>query len=453
MNYSQAIARLNGFIDFERLPEPRFSTTPEDIDRFRTLLEELGAPHRRYSVIHIVGTKGKGSTAAMLTAVLRAAGYRVGLYTSPHLISVRERIRLNGRMVSKVDFAKLISRTLATADSRPDSGQLAFRTVFEHLTAAALLYYARQRADIVVVEAGLGARLDATIVLDPALSIITPIGLDHTQVLGDKISKIAADKSHAIKPGVVAVTAPQTPEAMRELTGRAKEVGSHLVTAPGRDEFEVKELSLRGTRCRAAQRNWIKSNLQVRLPGRFQLDNASVVLSALELLRNRGWRIPDDAVGEGLRSVLWFGRLHYLSDKFGVVLDGSHNALSMKAVCDALAELAPDTRWQVVFSALMSKPVLEMMEILAPLTAEFQLAPIRFPKAAPVEQLVAAVESVNVPFRVYRSVPRAYEGALSRCRIGHRALVTGSFYLVGEVMRHRRGLKPPPVGGKIDADI
>ncbi|MFN3822036.1 MAG: bifunctional folylpolyglutamate synthase/dihydrofolate synthase, partial [bacterium] len=181
--YRRAIGYLNSFLDYERIPEPRVKTTEEDLARFCSLLSSLGDPHKSYPVIHIVGTKGKGSTAALLASILRHSGYRVGLYTSPHLISVRERIVVDGKPITKGEMAEIlmILRDIFTP-FKPYS--LSFRTVFEHLTAGALLYFARKGVDIAVIEAGMGARLDATNVVDPLLVIITPIGLDHTLVLG-----------------------------------------------------------------------------------------------------------------------------------------------------------------------------------------------------------------------------------------------------------------------------
>lgn len=453
MTYRQAIGYLNSFIDFERLPEPRLKTTPEDIERFRRLLGELNDPHLKYPVVHIAGTKGKGSTAALLTSILHAAGYRVGLYTSPHLISVRERIAVAGRMIAKSELARLISRIrLHFGDLQPDE-PLAFRTVFEHLTAAAFIEFARRQVDVAVVETGLGGKLDATIVVRPLLSVMTPIGLDHILVLGNSIGLIAADKAHIIKAGVPAISSPQSLDARSQLVARAKEVGAPLEFAPGADEFEIESLTISGSRLRSTRR-WLRdSSLQLALPGRFQLVNLSTVLTTVERLRAAGFKIGAEAVERGAAAVRWPGRLQAIGRRPLIILDGAHNPLAIEALCRSLTELLPVVRAYVVFSAIGGKPLEEMLGILGGIAIEVHLAPLHFPKGVTMEGLTAAAEAVGLKYACHSDVPAALDAARGRAGTKGVVLATGSLYLVGEVMRHRRRLPPPPGDGGIDAGV
>ncbi len=453
MDYKSALDYLNGFINFERLPDPRHHTLPQDLVRFGAMLSELGDPQGRYPVIHIAGTKGKGSTAAILAAILRAGGLRTGLYTSPHLVSVRERIRVDGRTVSRREFASLIGEIQRTVVSVRLGGRLAFRTVFEHLTAAALLEFARRKVDVAVVEAGLGGRLDTTVVVDPAVSVMTPIGLDHIAVLGNTISRIAADKAHIIKSGIPVVSAPQHPDALAEIKARAAQVSAQLTLAPGRREFDVIRTSLKGTRFIPC-REWLGAGeLRLNLAGRFQLDNLSVALTTLERLAEAGVRVTREAVRRGLTSVRWPGRLQYLPGKPPIIIDGSHNILSFFVLREALDELVPTGSMRIILSAMRGKPVRKMILLLKDRAEKFYLTPLQFPKGMSTVELAEAAQAAGVQAETFTDLPGAFESARRDAGSSQPILVTGSFYLVGELLRHMRGLPPPPPDGRIDSSI
>jgi len=453
VSYKESIAYLNQFINFERLPEPRFNTRTEDIARFRELLDELGKPQSEYPIIHIAGTKGKGSTAAIISSILKAAGMRVGLYTSPHLVTVRERFRIQGRIISKPEFASLIRLIRRTSERVRLGDRLAFRTVFEHLTAAALLWFAWKKIDIGIIEAGLGGRLDATIIVDPVLSILTPIGLDHTAILGNTVSAIAADKAHIIKPGVPAVSAKQVPEAAIQLKKRAEQVSSQLTFAPGSGEFERLSTQWEHQRCRTFRR-WLGDEpFLVKLSGRFQLDNVSTALSAVEVLNRMGFAVLPESVKVGLSRINWPGRLQYIRGRIPLILDGSHNALSMEVLVDALIDLEPNRKFRVVFSAMRNKPVREMLKLLKQVAVKVYLTPLSFPKGMPVEELVNHSGQEGIVSVTCCNVPEALGRAFDEATVDEGILATGSLYLVGEVIRQRRGLPPPEPDGRIDDRI
>ena len=453
MDYRRSIAHLNSFINFERLPEPRFNTQQRDIDRFRVLLQNLGTPQSAFSTIHIAGTKGKGSTAAILASILCAAGYRVGVYTSPHLITVRERMRIDGRIISKREFASVMSRIAGINRASNGNDLTGFRTVFEHLTAAALLWFASRQVDVAILEAGLGGRLDATVVVDPVVSVLTPIGLDHTAILGDTIAEIAADKAHIIKFGIPAISACQSPEALNELQKRAHLVGADLHLATGRKEFKLKSCSFTGQEFLSGREGLNDCMLKLNLPGRFQLDNVSTALTVVDVLRKRGFNISIDAVSAGLRTVRWLGRMQYVKGKPPVILDGSHNIMAVEALLESLIPLIRDFRLRVVFSALRSKPIEGMLGRLSRHACGFHLAPICFPKSANGMELASLADSLGLDYKLHYDLPSAFESACSEAGSDEVILATGSLYLVGEILRARRGLNPPPRDGGIDDSI
>ena len=453
MNYTQAIAYLNDLVNFEILPESRHKTSIEDIDRFREMLGNLGNPHQDYPIVHIAGTKGKGSTAAILSSVLQKAGYKVGLYTSPHLITVRERIRINDADITKERFAGLMSLISSIPDSLRIGEQAAFRTVFEHLTAIAMLVFSRNRVDIAIIETGLGGRLDSTVVVDPILSILTPIGLDHTALLGDTVEEIAAEKSYIIKNGVPVISAPQLPEVLEVFERRAKNVNAEMVIAPGLSEYIAFEVSTQMTKF-TTSRKWLNGEpVDFNLHGEFQLVNASTVLCAIESLRNNGFEIDLLSVLSGFKSVQWKGRMDIHENHCTVVLDGAHNVLGIEVLTESVKKLFPNGGWRVVFSSMKSKNTKEMLEILQPHVKKFYFAPIQFPKSIDLQMLRDLGGSISVSSTVLENAPEAYEAALSESRDGEVVLVTGSLYLVGEIYRHFANIEPPLPDGSIDDRI
>ncbi len=453
MYYKEAIAHLNGFINFERLPEPRYNTQLRDLARFRNLLRELGDPQSDYPIIHIAGTKGKGSTVAILSSILRTAGYHVGVYTSPHLVTVRERMRVNGRMVSKPEFACLLSRINKVSASVNSTEKQTYRTVFEYLTAMALLWFSRRKIDVAIIEAGLGGRLDATVVIDPVMTIITPIGLDHTAVLGYTVSAIAADKAYVIKAGVPAVSARQIPEAQSELVKRAQEVSTLLIFATGRSEFELLSSSFRRQIFRT-NREWLgKETIHMNLPGRFQLDNISTVLTTVEKLKETFFNLTPQDVRDSLKKINLPGRMQFKKGKPSVILDVSHNVMSMEALLESLSELIGGRKLYVVFSAMRSKPVRQMLKLLSATAEKFYLAPISFPKGMSSEELRSEAQTLGISNVICENIPSAFDLACREAGQKGVVLATGSLYLTGEVIRHSRGLPAPPLDGRIDDRI
>ncbi len=454
MNYIESIDYLNSFINFERLPDQQFNTREEDIDRFKMLLEKLGNPHLQYPVIHIAGTKGKGSVAAILASVLRAANLKVGLYTSPHLITVRERIRTNDKIINKNEFAVAVDKIRNVSQKLDGNDPVAFRTVFEHLTAVAFTRFAKKRVDVAIIETGLGGKLDATNVVKPILSIITPIGFDHTEILGDTISEIAADKAHIIKPNIpVVCSAQKYSDAIEQIQIRADKMNAPLtMVAKYSDYLDQIDATLKMTTFQSNHSSLNGKQIKLQLLGEFQLDNVSTVMSAVEQLMGQGYDIPVEAILKGFRVAKWKGRLEYIDGAPPMILDGAHNDLAMETLCNAIDKLS-DKPLRVVMSSMRSKPFARMMEILSNRAVKFYLAPIQFPKSLTEEELSQFAKDAGVDAVICKDIPTAFESARNDAQTDEIVLATGSLYLVGEVMRHMKGDPAPPSDGSIDSRV
>ncbi len=420
--YVHALQSLYARADFEA----RHPRGPEALRLapVRRLLERLGNPQYRFAVVHIAGTKGKGSTAAMMEAVLRAAGYRTGLYTSPHLHTVRERVRLQGKPLPPADFVALLEDLKPWVDDDP---QL---TVFDILTALAFLAFAQSEVEVAVVEVGLGGRLDSTNVVAPSLCLVTRLGLDHTAILGPTLRHIAYEKAGIFKPGVPVVSAPQAPEALEVLRQVAADRGAplHLLEpeAPA-----VLQVSPQGQVVRLPAWQGAPRRASLPLLGRHQAENAALVALAFDVLRDRGWSLPEAALPEGLAGVHWPGRFEVLRAEPPIVLDGAHNADAAQALVATVREVFPQRAWQVVFGVSRGKDPEGLLRLLQRdlVIHTLWVTQSRHPRAMPVEALAASLQGLNVPLRVAGSVADAFLQAVAS---GQPVLVTGSLFVVAE---------------------
>jgi dihydrofolate synthase/folylpolyglutamate synthase len=378
-----------------------------------------GNPQAKLRFIHVAGTNGKGSTCAMLESIYRAAGLRVGLFTSPHLVLFRERIQVNRRLISEEDVVSLMIQFQPLfrqfpADHHP--------TFFEAVTVMALRYFADQKCDLVIWETGLGGRLDATNIVTPLASIITNIAYDHQQWLGDTLEKIAAEKAGIIKPGVPVLTAADAPDALRVIERTAAALGAPLT--------------------RIDPRRTADPARPAALFGGHQKINAALASAAVETLRPV---IPagEDAIRDGLAQVRWAGRLQRLERPGGqtLLLDGAHNVAGAMALRDALAECFPGTPKVFIFGALADKKWGEICAILAPLASEVLAVPVASERTARPEDLAAAFRAASPGLRATAAAGLA--SALEACKHKRFVVITGSLYLVGEAL-DRLGF--PPAG-------
>jgi dihydrofolate synthase/folylpolyglutamate synthase len=409
MNYREAIAYLYSLTDYEKVRVERYTPETHNLSRVERLLAAMGNPHTRFPAVHIAGTKGKGSAAAMCEACLRAAGYRTGFYTSPHLHTFRERIQVAGGKIARGEVVALVEEARPLIERIPDV------TYFEAITAMGFLHFARSGVDMAVVEVGLGGRLDATNVLTPEVSVITSLSLEHMYLLGDTLAEIAYEKAGIIKPGIPAVSAPQRAEAIKVL--EAVSLDGQLFTA----------------RRIAGGRSELDGEYWIPLLGRHQLENATSGIAALDILRQQGFRVPVESVRGGLRTVRWPGRLEILSREPLVIGDGAHNPYSAEVLRQALEEWFPGQRWVLIFGASADKDVAGMLRILLPISDYVIVTRSDHPRAAAPVELADVVASVGGGAEVSVNVRKSIRRGLAMMDPGGGLLATGSLHLVADV--------------------
>jgi len=406
-----------------------------------TLLAALGNPHSNFPAVQIAGTNGKGSTAVMLDSICRRAGIRTGLFTSPHLISITERIRIDGREVSENEFSRFTSEVKNAAQELVARGDLpTLPTFFEHLTAIALLAFGEAGVDLAILETGLGGRLDSTTAAAAEIVAITPIAMDHEEYLGSTIAEIAAEKAAIIRPGTTPVIGPQRPEALDVIMRRCAEtaVTPRVLDDPKGGSFRAELTEVNDGRCRVtfATPNHRYEDVWLGLRGRHQIDNAGVALALAEALRERGFQISSQAIVDGLENASHAGRLELRPGQPAMLFDGAHNPAAARVLADYLDEFAqvPIT---LVFGAMKDKRLHEMAGTLFPKAQLLILTRPDNPRAADVEELAEAVPKGYEPGRVRKaaSVSDALQIAGELTRSDGLICVTGSLYLIGAVQQ------------------
>ncbi|HKD72943.1 MAG TPA: folylpolyglutamate synthase/dihydrofolate synthase family protein [Candidatus Acidoferrum sp.] len=440
MNYESAVRYLLSL--GRELGAPTQATAAKfNLENITVLMERLGRPDRTYPIVHIAGTNGKGSTAAFLESILRAAGFRTGLNTSPHLERINERIRINGEEVSDQIFAKTFTRVQEVIEELLAAGRLqAHPTYFECVTALAFEVFARERVEFAVVEVGLGGRLDATNIVRPQVSVITRIDFDHENYLGHSLEEIAREKAGIVKAGVPVATAPQLPEVREVLRGKARELDATIVDT-GEDfdlEREIAEAGCARALARARARGEAV-RLAPGLPGRFQLENALNAAATARLLQARGYRITNQNIEQGIRSAEWPGRLERLQAGPDVYLDGAHNPGAARELAQFLEENFASRRVYLIFGAMRDKSVDEMTGILFPLASEVILTQPGTPRAVSANQLADLAGHHAARYTVIRDAEEALESALAKARSDDAVFVTGSLYLVGQLRQAWKG--------------
>ncbi len=426
--YIEGLKYLNSLTNFETFKQfPRYDTRNYHIEEFGLLLNELSAPQDKFAVIHVAGSKGKGSASHMLAEILRIAGYRVGLYTSPHLRSVRERIAVNGRIVHPDDFGALALTLKDAAPPRPKS----YRTYFETLTAMAFYYFADVGVDIAVIETGLGGRLDATNVVKPVLSVITSLELEHTSVLGNDITSIATEKSGIIKEGVPCVSAPQNEDAAAVLKERAADTGSPIYVV-GEDcavEYDGKVLGYFGTR-------FVINDIHLGAPGPVQRTNAALVILGLEQLS--GFDIDSKAITAGLASAQPPARCQLIKGEPDIIVDTAHTESGAVNLLMYLNELKH--RKRVLVCGLSSdKDVSSFVEAIGSEVDAVVAVAADVPRSMETGELLGYFVGVNPALE---SAPSVAEGIDAACGIAGGAglvIVAGSFFVAGEALTHLLG--------------
>ena len=442
LDYPAAVGLAMGLADFERgTHSPGHSTF--HLERISRLLERLGNPHLAVPTIHVAGTKGKGSTAAMIASILSAAGHRVGLYTSPSLHTVTERVRVGMEPIGQEDFAGLVERMWPEVEWVGEHGGYGPLMYFEFLTTLAFQHFSEINADFQVIEVGLGGRLDATNVVHPAVSVITSISLDHTGVLGDTIPQIASEKAGIIKDGVPVVVAPQDEAALDTIRRIAVERGSPMVDVerslswqPYHSDLNGQSFTVRG----------LRDTYKVSLPliGEYQQENAATAIAAAETLMDAGHPLTKGDILDGLRNARWPGRFQVLrGDGPRVIVDGAHNPYSMGRFVEAFTRHVDYEHPFVVFGAVSGHSALGMLEELAALNPTVIAVQSRHPKAASVEEIAEAAQAAGVSAVMeHGGVATATRRALALAANGDAVVGTGSLSVVGEMIEELEGVKP-----------
>jgi dihydrofolate synthase/folylpolyglutamate synthase len=430
MNYQEALEYLLRFADYERLPR---SGIVWDLKRIERLLARLDDPQNYAKSVHVAGTKGKGSTSAMIASILKEAGYKVGLYTSPHLLSYTERIQYDGKPISESDWAKLTESIRPHVEEENRRGDLGELTTFEIFTAMAFLHFRQVKTDWQVVEVGLGGRLDATNVVRPEVCVMTSISYDHMDVLGDTLAKIAREKSGIIKPGADVVSSPQNPEAMEVIEEVCREKGVRLVRVGKDVRWERVGFNTAGQSFKVKGQKG-EYDLWLPLLGEHQIENAANAVAAIELLIERGVVVKPEAIVGGLRKVRWPGRLQMLGREPWVVVDGAHNADSMHRLGEAIGQYFRYGKLTLILGFGADKDVPGMTAEAVKMTGDIILVASRHPRATRPEALVAEFRKHGVTPRVVPSVREAVELALEGAGPEDMVGAAGSIFVVAEVI-------------------
>ena len=459
MSYESAISRMFALgHELAQTPSHKF-----DLARMRVLLEAMQHPEQRFPSVLIAGTNGKGSTAATLASILRASGLKTGLYTSPHLMRINERIRVNGQEISDDDFARLHGEVDGAAERLVEQEKLPWHpSFFEMMTAIAFEHFTREQVEIAVLEVGMGGRLDATNVVEPRISVITDISLDHQKFLGNTVGEIAREKVGIIRAGGVVVTLPQQPEANDVIGNTILELGARGVSAvpyvppvsPGSGDYLVKVKrggeTLHASSGEAAKSYIYRYPLQVMkhqivvetaLVGRHQLRNVALAIAAAEELSKQGFAgITPQTIERGIRETRWPGRFEVMTARPGwpeVVLDVAHNPAGAWALRSALSERYGDRPLLFVFGAMRDKAISEMTEILFPLAERVIATRAENPRSATPEEIQQAGARTGTEIEAAADIATALAQARQWAgkTPGKAIVVTGSIYLVGEAMQ------------------
>lgn len=441
----EALDKIYSFVDYSMTHAIDVDKKVFTLDKMNVLLKKLGNPQNAYPVIHVAGTKGKGSVCAMLAAALRNTGLSVGLYTSPHLVKFNERIIVDGKMISDADIIALTDQIGETVSAMTNPV-----SAFEFMTAMAFEYFKEKKVDVAVVETGLGGRLDSTNTVDPILTIITSISLDHTDFLGDTIEKIAGEKAGIIRKNVPVICAPQQfDSAKKVIFDTAKRQSAPWIYVPDRYHYinlrssldmqriliwRVEDQKLMQSYCtNPNHENWKPTVLRFPLPGLHQMDNAATVFAALMKLKGFFSSFEIQKAIEGLSQTFWPCRMERVSEFPLVILDGAHNDDSMKKLCAALDTYCGTRSIKCVFGASEDKTFNSMIRILAPHVDEFIMTKSSHPRAADPNLLLNAAVSVGRRSRIAETIEDAFGMIESESADNVCYIVTGSLFVAGDM--------------------
>ncbi len=435
--YQRTLDYLYSFVDYSLTRNLQFSSEKFNLDRMMELVSVLGHPEQKYPVVHIAGTKGKGSTGAMIAAALQAAGYKTGLYTSPHLEDFCERIQINREPISARRLVEIVEQM------KPAIEKIRRLTTFELTTAAGFLYFAQENVDIAVIEVGLGGRLDSTNVVQPRVSVITSISLDHMKVLGDTVEKIAAEKAGIIKPQRPVVVSAQRPEAMRviEEVARQRNAPFHRAdliyrTAILERRLEYQRFAIEPISMPDAPAVEVKTSLL----GDHQMENALTAWTALQVLRDEGIPINPKDILHGLANVEWQARFEILQQDPAIVVDSAHNRDSALKLIETVKSYFPSAPIVVLFGVSDDKDIEGMFAEILPYASQLILTQSIHPRSYPAAELEPLAAKHNIPITVCLPLETAIDDALEKLDNGKVLLVTGSIFVAAGARKYIKTL-------------
>lgn len=432
MNFAEAERYVLRLVNYEQTTPGAYSASHFDLRRMASLLKKLGDPHIGPLTVHIAGTKGKGSCSAMSASILKSAGLKTGLYTSPHLLSICERMKIDGRDISQASFARIATQIRPLVEKTNEEGMETV-TTFEILTAMAFAWFHENNVDAQVLEVGLGGRLDATNVCKPDVCIITSLSLDHTDVLGSTLPEIAREKAGIIKPSIPIVTSPQRPDALAELQRTAAQKKAPLIKTQDFLSWKLENVSSSGqsfslTKGGSSRQFWVP------LLGRHQIENASTVIEAMEVLARKHKKITQTSISEGLKNVRWPGRLQILSQKPYVILDGAHNDYSMGLLVDSIEQYFKHNKVITIVGFSGNKNIDGMARQIKRLYGKVFITKSTHPRAADLSQVEAVFSSQGIEVTRFDDIRNAFKAAKVIAKKEDLILVTGSLFIVANAM-------------------
>ena len=421
--YARTLREIFAHVDYSRSRQHPYNAETYNLDRMWELVRLLGNPQDAFPSVHVAGSKGKGSTSAMISSILQAAGYRTGLYTSPHLHTFRERIRIDGEFIPREELIALWQELKSVI------AQLPRTTTFEIITALAFMYFARAQVDVAIFEVGLGGRLDATNVITPLACAITALSLEHTDLLGDSLAAIAAEKAGIIKAGIPVVTGPQPPEAMTVIEQKAKDLRAPLIRVGIDWQWEIRDISARGLLLDIHSPDSTIKELFIPLTGEHQAINATIAVALIHTLND--FEVSEEAIRQGLARTYWPGRMEILDTRPTILLDSAHNPDSAIRLQQAL-HLFPHQRRILLFGASADKDIPTMLTILGEGADIIILTRSFHPRAAAPDHLYTIAQRLFPHKTIYRTddVEPALRQALALAEEDDLILITGSIFVV-----------------------
>jgi dihydrofolate synthase/folylpolyglutamate synthase len=450
VNYQETLDYIYSFLDAEKTGGQQYNPANYDLRRVEELLVRLGSPHRGRPSVHIAGTKGKGSTAAMVASVLVASGYRTGLFTSPHLIDLRERIRVNNEFISENELIHLVAKIRPEVSAVNEKATYGEITTFEVLTALGFGHFQQKGAEFQVVEVGLGGELDATNVITPEVAVITSISYDHMQALGNTLDRIATAKAGIIKPGITVVSARQPQAAARVIAETCRRTGAHLIRVG--ESVNARGLGFANGQQHLLVRGRLDSyRLAIPLLGYYQLDNAASAVAALEALSEKGCHISRQSIIKGLAEVSWPGRFEILSRRPLVLVDGAHNRESARRLREAIEhyfhrgepqsekEAAECYRKAILLIGMSRhKDSAGIASELHPIFDQVIVTRSQHPRAMAPDEITGQFQKYGLATRIMDTVPQAVSLARELATGDDLVCATGSLFVVGEVIAEIR---------------